>query len=273
MNIEKLERLPNFLKRYGVVHGLRLGFGVNGKGGEVGATARPVYVPDYDAPVWMRPIRSDYSIFWQSIVRQQYNLSKFPHTEEIIRRAKAKQAEGKVPVILDCGGNIGLSLRGFARDFPFAQIVVIEPDDDNMRVLQANATEVPGRVTAVQGAVASQSGHCKIVARDRGSAGFITAYCDADDPEAIQAFTVPELFAKVPDAYPWIVKLDIEGAQDELFSQNFDWIADVDLILLELDDWAFPWSGSSMSFFRAMAQYDFDYLVDGELIVCYRHKH
>lgn len=272
MNFETIERLPNFLKRYGLFDGLRLGLGVRGEGGDVSLAARPVSVPDYDKPLWLRPNRADYSIFWQSIVRREYDLSKFPQTAELVRRAQSAQSSGQTPVIVDCGGNIGLSVRSFARDFPFAHIVVVEPDDDNMRVLKSNIAELPDRVTPVLGGVASKSGHCRVVARERGSAGFRTEYCDEADPAAIRTFTVDELFAQVENAYPWIVKLDIEGAQDELFSQNTGWIETVDLILLELDDWAFPWSGSSNTFFRALAAHDFDYLVDGELIVCFRHR-
>lgn len=272
VNIERLERLPNFLKRYGPWHGLRLGLGVTGAGADVTAPLRAVAVPDFDRPIWMRPIRSDYSIFWQSIVRREYDLSRFPQTAEIVLRAQAAMADGRTPVILDCGGNIGLSVRSFARDFPFAHIVVVEPDEQNMRVLDANAREVPGRATQVLGGVASRTGHCKVVNRERGSAGFMTRYCDANDPEAIRTHTVQDLFAMVPGAYPWIVKLDIEGAQEELFSANLDWIGTADLILLELDDWAFPWGGTSNAFFRALAAHNFDYLVDGELIVCFRHR-
>jgi FkbM family methyltransferase len=271
MNTEQLQRLPNFLKRYGIFHGLRLGFGVIGKGGNTAMAEKSVSVPDYSQPIWMRPIRSDYSIFWQSIVREQYDLKQFPQTKVLMQRAEKLLKQGRVPVIVDGGGNIGLSLRSFARDFPFAHVVSIEPDSQNMRVLAANAREVPGSKTLVTGALASRSGFCKVVSRDRGSAGLMTEFCDESDPEAVKTFTVPELIAEVPNGSPWIIKLDIEGAQDEVFSQNCDWVSEADLIILELDDWAFPWSGSAVHFFRALSAYRFDYLLSEELVLCFRH--
>lgn len=269
---EKLQRLPNFLKRYGIVDGLRLGFGVSGQGGDTTLPEKPVRVPDYDRPIWLRPNRSDYSIFWQCVVREQYKLSAFPQMTALLERGHSLAAQGKVPVIVDGGANIGLSLRSFARDFPFAHVVSIEPDEQNMRVLTANAREVSSGKTLVSGGLASRSGHCRVVARDRGSAGLQTEFCEASHPEAITTFTVPDLVAQVPGGVPWIVKLDIEGAQAELFSQNYDWVGETDLIILELDDWAFPWSGSSVNFFRALAQHDFDYLLSDELILCFRHS-
>ena len=273
MLAEKIERLPNFIKQFGPLHGLRLGLGVGGAGADAdaGAALYSVQVPGFSGPIWLRPTRSDYSIFWQSIVRSQYNISKFPQAAELDRRAQALLAAGKTPVIVDCGGNIGLSLRTWAQDYPFAHVVIVEPDNENLRVLQANAREVSIGHTIVHGGVAARSGHCRVVSHERGSAGLQTEYCDTDHPNAIRTFTVPELVAMVPGGEPWIVKLDIEGAQDELFSRDTDWVATADLIILELDDWAFPWSGSSNTFFSALSQHRFDYLLDEELILAFRH--
>ncbi|WEK47832.1 MAG: FkbM family methyltransferase [Candidatus Andeanibacterium colombiense] len=272
MNTERALRLPNFIKRFGPLHGLRLGLGLPASGGDVSAPARAVAVPGFKGPIWLRPTRSDYSIFWQCIVRGQYDLGHFPQTAELLRRFEAIKAAGQTPVIIDGGANVGLSLRSFARDFPGAHIVSIEPDEQNMRVLAANAREAGDQATLVLGGIASNSGYCRVVARERGSAGFRTEECTAQDPDAIRAYSVDELLALVPGGVPWIVKLDIEGAQEELFSRNLDWIDRTDLIILEPDDWAFPWSGSTVNFFRALSHARFDYLIDGELILCFRHK-
>ena len=272
MNTETLLRLPNFIKRFGPVDGLRLSLSVRGEGANVAAAEQPVRVPGYDQPIWLRPTRSDYSIFWQCLVQGQYDLAPFPQTPELLRRAEAMRAEGSLPVIVDGGGNIGFAVRDFARTYPFAHVVSVEPDQDNMRVLQRNAQEVPaGRVTPVLGAVASRTGHCRVIGTERGSAGLMTEFCDGDAPGAVPAFTIDDLVAKVPGGRPWIVKLDIEGAQNEVFSANCDWIGRTDLIILELDDWAFPWSGSGVNFFRALAAHRFDYLIHGELVLAYRH--
>ena len=272
MKRETIERLPNFVKRFGVKDGLRLGLGLPSDGRATDLAPVPHRTPGYDAPIWLRENRSDYSIFWQTMVNRQYDLGKFPQTVELERRAEAMLAAGKVPVIVDAGANIGLSLRAFTREYPFAHIVAVEPDAHNMRVLEANAKAAGGEHTTVLGGIASQSGHCRVVSFERGSAGLQTEYCDADHPDAVRALTVDECVAMVPNGEPWIVKLDIEGAQDELFSANTDWVGRTDLILLELDDWAFPWSGSSVNFFRALAEHRFDYLLSEELILAFRHR-
>lgn len=51
------------------------------------------------------------------------------------------------------------------------------------------------------------------------------------------------------DKDPLIVKLDIEGAQAQLFSSNTDWVDGSTLIpFLELDDWLLPWQGARPQF-------------------------
>lgn len=271
MSAERALRLPNFIKRFGLFHGLRLGLGLPSRGVDVAAPLRAVAAPGFERPIWLRPTRSDYSIFWQCIVRGQYDLGHFPQTAELFRRADAIRAAGKTPVIIDGGANVGLSLRTFARDFPQAHIVSVEPDSENTRVLSANAKEVASPTTLVEGGLASTTGYCRVVARERGSSGFRTEQCAAGEADSIRAYSVADLLDMVPGGVPWIVKLDIEGAQDELFSQNVEWVKQADLIILEPDDWAFPWSGSTVNFFRALSSERFDYLVEGELILCFRH--
>jgi FkbM family methyltransferase len=272
MLAETLSRLPNFVSRFGALHGVRLGLGVGARRTDPAAAARAVRVPGFADPVWMRPTRSDYSIFWQCLVRGQYDFSGFPQMAELRRRAEAMLAAGKTPVIVDGGGNVGYATRTFARDFSFAHVVAVEPDADNMRVLRQNAAGLGDRFTAVHGAIASREGNSRVVSFERGSAGLQTEYCAAGAPGAVPALTIDQLVAMVPEGRPWIVKLDIEGAQDELFSAGTDWIGRTDLIILEPDDWAFPWSGSTVNFFRALSAHRFDYLLHGELILAFRHR-
>ena len=70
--------------------------------------------------------------------------------------------------------------------------------------------------------------------------------------------------------FPFIVKIDIEGGQGPLFETNTEWVKDTQLIALELEDWLFPWQGTSRSFFRCISRYSFDYLLGRENIFCFR---
>jgi FkbM family methyltransferase len=271
MNRQQALRLPNYVKRFGPLAGLRLGRQIGAASGSVGDAAKPVAVPGFEQPVFLRPSVSDHSIFWQCVVRAQYDLSRYPQMAEIIRRAADMRGEGATPVIVDGGANIGLATLGFAQDFPDARVVAVEPDCDNMRVVRQNIAPLGDRVVAVQAAVASTSGYSRVIGYERGSAGLMTEMCAADAEGAIPAWSIDDLVAMVPGGRPWIVKLDIEGAQREVFSANTEWVGRTDLVILELDDWQFPWGATGDAFFKALSQHKFDYVVDGELILAFRH--
>jgi FkbM family methyltransferase len=271
MNRQQALRLPNYVKRFGPVAGLRLGRRIGAARGGASEVAQPTAVPGFDRPVYLRPTISDHSIFWQCIVRAQYDLSRYPQMAEIVRRATTMRNEDAVPVIVDGGANIGLATLGFAQDFPEAHVVAVEPDGDNMRVVRQNVGPLGDRVIAVQAAVASVSGHSRVIGFDRGSAGLMTENCVADAEGAVPAWSIDDLIAMVPGGRPWIVKLDIEGAQREVFSANTEWVGRTDLIILELDDWQFPWAATGDAFFKALSRYKFDFVVDGELILAFRH--
>lgn len=271
MNKQQALRMPNYVKRFGLVDGLGLGRRIGAATGLPSDAAQAVSVPGFAQPIYLRPTVSDHSIFWQCVVRDQYDLSRFPQLPEILRRATAMHEQGITPVVVDGGANIGLATLGFATAFPEAHVVAVEPDADNMRVARQNVAAFGSRVVAVQAAIASTSGFSRVIGFERGSAGLMTESCTADAEGAVPAWSIDDLVAMVRGGRPWIVKLDIEGAQRELFSSNTGWIARTDMIVLELDDWQFPWGATGDSFFKAMSAHRFDYVVDGELILAFRH--
>ena len=67
---------------------------------------------------------------------------------------------------------------------------------------------------------------------------------------SIPGFTIDQLSEGKPIL---IVKVDIEGAETELFRSNTDWMDRIDLIAIELHDWLFPNSGTSQFFMKAVA--------------------
>jgi hypothetical protein len=52
-----------------------------------------------------------------------------------------------------------------------------------------------------------------------------------------------------------ILKLDIEGAELEIFSGPCEWLSKVAILLIELHDRVAP--GCSLTFYSALARYDF----------------
>lgn len=276
MNIKKIynfiAKLPAYIKCFGVYKGIQLIFKIEG------ISSRPIksdkilkyFLPNYDTPIYLRKCISDHSIFWQCLVKNQYEFKHFPQSQRLLSEYKELIDSGQRPLIIDCGGNIGLSAFWYANRFPEARIYVIEPDQKNLEVLKLNLTCFGDRVVILRGGIWNKEGALRIVNPESGSAAFRVEFVEEITSDNIRCYTINEICALENVKKPFIVKLDIEGSQKDLFKDNTEWIKNTNLITLELDDWLLPWQGTSRNFFSCLSQYPFDYLLNGESIFCFR---
>ena len=137
-----VSRFPNYLRRFGKRAGLRRATTIKREQPKERCRRIACRVSEFDAPVYSRCTVSGHSIFWKCLVMQQYDLDRFSHIERLEEAYRAELAAGRLPVIVDCSANIGLSALWFARRFPHATIIAIEPDTDNFAMLQANTAHV-----------------------------------------------------------------------------------------------------------------------------------
>ena len=231
---------------------------------------RSYSVPGYPAPIHLRESVSDHAIFWQCIVERQYDMHRFPHGARLMEAYRAALAAGRQPLIIDCGGNVGLSALYLASMFPEARVAVVEPDEANFALLERNTAALGERVLTLKGGIWHEKGHLRIVNPDSGSSTFQVETVQDAAAGTIRAYTIAEICAIAGADAPLIVKVDIEGAQAKLFSANTAWVGDTHLLMLELDDWLMPWQGTSRSFFSCASRYPFEYLIHGETIFCFR---
>ena len=270
-----ISKVPNYVRRFGFLHGLRLLVQIE-KWGQLPQKSDRVAaykVPGYVSPIYLRNCVGDHAIFWQCLVMNQYDFSQFPQSQRLHERYSILVETGAAPVIIDCGGNIGLSAIWFAEQFPKATIYCIEPEQSNFLMLQRNVQRFDGRVVAVKGGIWSEPGTLDIVNPDSGPSAFRVQLQDKPSTEnTIRCYTINELLSEANTTEPLIVKIDIEGAQADLFSKNTSWVRSSNLIILELDDWQLPWQGTSRNFFKCLSSHPFDYLLGGESIFCFNDK-
>ncbi len=80
--------------------------------------------------------------------------------------------------------------------------------------------------------------------------------------------TINEIFAShQEDCFPFLVKIDIEGAEKELFQQNTEWMAKTPVIIVELHDWMLPGQRVALPFLRSLCQLDRDFISMGENVL------
>ena len=264
--VNALIRLPNFIKAFGIIHGIRLFYTT---------LLRPFKpkeysfkVPQYDSAITLRNSLSDYSIFWQCIVNRQYDLSDMKQYEAILKKYNNTIDCGDTPLIIDCGGNIGLSSIYFAKMFPKAQIIVLEPEKNNFSILLKNI-EGYKNIKALQAAIWSHEDKLYISNPDAGSASFEVKESTNISNKQIRGISVNSL---TEGKEILLMKIDIEGSQKELFIKNTQWVNKTDLIILELEDWKYPWQGTSQPFFKCLSQLNYDYIIKGENIFCFKNN-
>lgn len=208
--------------------------------------------------------RVDISVVDQIFTRGTYRI-KVP---EINCRLEEQYHEilssGKIPIILDCGANIGVSAVYFSRQFPEAQIIAIEPDQDNFNQAVSN-TIMQEKVQCIRGAISSKKQYLSI--KDTNAESWAIQVSDEAIGNQIEAFTVDELLnLKIPNGRLFCVKVDIEGFEDDLFASDCGWLADTQCLMIELHDWMIPGGLTSQNFLKAVADLDRDFFHDGETI-------
>jgi FkbM family methyltransferase len=268
--IKCLSRLPNYIRRFGLLNGLCMAVRIEQKLPRASAVSDQIMVSNLKFPVHLRRTVADHATFWQCIVQDQYRFQDFPQSERLFADYQSAIDRGERPLVIDCGANIGLATLWFAHALPLAKIVAIEPDQDNLDILSKNLTPFGERITVLRGAIWSRPGHVRIENPEAGSASFRVTNCHETAPGAVRTYTIPEICRQMGAERPFVVKMDIEGAQGEVFSQANEWVGETSMLVLELDDWQLPWSGSSRSFFSCISQWPFDYLLGGESIFCFR---
>lgn len=131
---------------------------------------------------------------------------KWQYWDIFIQHTYDFDAEREDPIILDCGGNIGLSAIWFKQRYPRGRVTVFEADPMIADVLSANllALRLPD-VRVVKSAVWTQTGQVRYT-RDRADSGRIDPY---QGHQIVDAVRLADFITQPVD----LLKLDIEGAE------------------------------------------------------------
>jgi FkbM family methyltransferase len=248
MMVKKFLKVALYCERLGLLNGLRIVFKMfTGKAGEIIA----LRVPGISYPVYIRAKSSDEYTFRQIFVNKEYEF----------------QYDGTPKTIIDAGANIGLAAIYFVNRYPKCKIICLEPETKNTVLLQKNIRMYPS-VSSLQCGLWNKSTHLKIKDNGLGNWGFIVEETSADDPEAIQAVSLPDLMKNHNLEALEIVKMDIEGSEKEVLEAEdvHEWLSHCKILVVELHDRMKK--GTSAALFRALLRYDAQVEQMGENMVC-----
>lgn len=215
--------------------------------------------------LYYRNKTTDAAVIKQVMGDRQYDLGRLRRAEELKGFLERKRETGKTPLIVDAGANIGVSAMFFATIVADANIVAVEPERENFALLEMNVAGLP--VRPIRGAVASTPGLARIIDPGRGQWGYRTENI-GDVPAssaAVPRVTVNDIYREhAQRSFPFIVKVDIEGGEADLFSCNTEWVATTPVLIVELHDWMLTGSASSRTFLQCVSRLDRDFVYFGE---------
>jgi FkbM family methyltransferase len=174
--------------------------------------------------VHCRPKSSDLEVFWQVLTAEPYDWLE--RSDQPIR-------------VIDAGANIGMATLAILERCPSASVIAIESDPGNYRMLMKNTRHVRERVSPVHAALWSRPGVVVLddaPFRDGREWSSHVRSAATGETGAIAARDVPGILRDMNWPRVDVLKLDVEGAETEIFTTASNWIALVDLLAVELHD-------------------------------------
>jgi FkbM family methyltransferase len=231
-----IERVSKVQAAIGVANLLRLRLGL-----KVGA-------PGLRHRVAVRPATSDKTVFYQIFVDREY---------------RCLDSLQSLDTILDCGANVGYSAAYLLSRFLQARLLAVEPDLQNFAQLRRNLAPYGQRASLLRGAVWNRRTKLQFDEATMG-AGDEWGRQMKEGAGAVEAYDIPSLLAMSGFERISLLKIDIEGAEREVFSANADaWLPLVDNIVIELHG-----KEAEDIFHGAIAPYGFKVSSCDELTVC-----
>lgn len=133
-------------------------------------------------------------------------------------------------LIVDAGAHIGLASVWFAKRYPEAEIIALEPDAENFRMLVKNTKHLKN-VKPLQCGLWSSDTNLRIVNTGAARWSFRVVEDIHGDVEGVSMDYLIRKHGKAD-----CLKMDIEGSEVAVLSNSRGWIDTIDSLIVELHD-------------------------------------
>lgn len=232
--IRNRQSLARYCQRLGPVHGLA----TYSRLVMFDKKAVAVSMPGFRAPIMVRPDTMDPFIFEEIFILDEYKFT----------------TDRQPQTIFDIGANVGYASLYFANKYPAARIITVEPERSNTECLKKNTASYPN-ITVIEAGIWHRHARLALVDKKAKSSDFQLKEAEPGQ-EGVEAVTIDDLMKLAETSHADIVKIDIEGGERELFSENTEWLSKVDAVIIELHDRFRP--GCKAAFLQAIAPYGFE---------------
>ena len=200
-------------------------------------------------PLIVRKNTSDIHCFRQVFIQKDYNI----------------KLKNKPKTIIDLGANVGYASMYFSKKYPNSKIISVEPEIKNYEIMKKNCSQFKN-VFPIHAGIWSKKANLKIVDDGSGEWGLKTTEVKNKKDADVSAISIDSIIKEHKIKKIDILKIDIEGAEENLFSKNYKkWLSITDTIIIELHEWMKR--GTSKNFWEAIKGYDFKISKRGENLI------
>ena len=198
------------------VGGLGACLSLKQKAAPPGAKFCQVSLKNIPHPIHFRPGTADANTIVQSLVRREYGM--FKHPIDAVN-------------IIDAGSFIGDASIFFHGTFPKARIVALEPNAANHTLAALNLKPYADRVTLLNAGLWNEPATLSVTGESTGSRLVAAPESGA---EVIRCTDINTIMSENGFTHLDILKLDIEGAEREVFGSNYErWLPVTKLVIIE----------------------------------------
>lgn len=190
----------------------------------------------YKHDIYIRQNTSDWAVFFEIFCADGYS----------------KSLNDKVSVIIDAGANVGYAAVYFANKYPEAKIFCLEPEESNFQMILKN-TRKYSNIVSINAALWYEDKQLCI--EDKTARKYSFRVTEEHNECSVDAISIETLMKKYNINDIDIVKIDIEGSELELFSNNTVWIEKCKQVIIETHDRIKL--GTNKMLFRAIDKYDY----------------
>ena len=158
--------------------------------------------------------------------------------------------------IVDCGAHIGCTSLFFTLKYPQTRVIAVEPDAENFRMLSANLESFPN-VIPLNAAIWHRNSRVRIANPGTNPTGLYVNEVAEVDSQGLPGLTIPQIMKKAGVDFIDILKIDVEGAEQRLFSSPdcHEWLSNVSVLIVELHDRLYP--GCARALYSALDRYEY----------------
>jgi FkbM family methyltransferase len=130
--------------------------------------------------------------------------------------------------LLDLGANIGLTSVWLAKKYTIERVIAVEPDRSNAMLARRNLDLNAIKSEVIEAAIGPQEGTVRFESNQVSNLGRVS-----EKGLPVAMITVDTILEKSACPKLALVKIDIEGGEQQLFDGPMDWLDRTDAIIIE----------------------------------------